>query len=52
MEELFASVANLGFPIAVATYLLIRFEGKLTELTNALWELRKTMEECMKERDQ
>ncbi|MFA9399322.1 MAG: YvrJ family protein [Clostridiaceae bacterium] len=32
-------VANVGFPIAVAAYLLIRIEGKLTALTDSINQL-------------
>ena len=41
MEELLSLIANVGFPIAVAVYLLIRFEAKLGELTRAISELRE-----------
>mgnify|MGYP000868962032 CR=1 FL=1 len=41
MEEFLSLIANLGFPIAVAAYLLIRFEAKLGELTRAISELRE-----------
>jgi hypothetical protein len=32
-------VANVGFPIAISMYLLIRIEGKLGELTESINEL-------------
>lgn len=41
MEELYSSVANLGFPIAVSIYLLVRIEGKLNTLTQSINELFK-----------
>jgi hypothetical protein len=41
MEEFLTLIANVGFPIAVAAYLLIRFEAKLGELTYAISELRE-----------
>lgn len=34
-------IANVGFPIAVAAYLLIRIENKLSDLTQAITELRE-----------
>ena len=43
MEEFIATIANVGFPIAVAAYLLIRIEGKLCELTIAITELRQAI---------
>ena len=36
MEEFFSAVANLGFPIAVASYLLIRFERKIDKLDDSI----------------
>jgi len=39
MEELFSQVANLGFPIIVSIYLLVRVEAKLDELTKSIHEL-------------
>lgn len=32
MEDILQAVANVGFPIAVSAYLLIRIEGKLEML--------------------
>lgn len=43
MNELFSMIADLGFPIVVAVYLLIRIEGKLSDLTSAITELRETI---------
>ena len=34
-----AIVANLGFPIAISLYLLVRIEGKLQALTDSINEL-------------
>ncbi|WP_064505501.1 YvrJ family protein [Defluviitalea phaphyphila] len=39
MEELFSQVANLGFPIIVSIYLLVRVEAKLDELTKSIQKL-------------
>lgn len=39
MEELIKAVANVGFPIAVAAYLLIRIEGKIDKLTTSINQL-------------
>ncbi|MBO3444368.1 MULTISPECIES: YvrJ family protein [Clostridia] len=36
-------VANVGFPIALSMYLLIRIEGKLTHLTDSINELSKNI---------
>jgi hypothetical protein len=43
MENLYDQIANVGFPIAVATYLLVRVEGKLTLLTESINELTKSI---------
>ena len=32
-------IANVGFPIAISMYLLIRIEGKLSILTNSINQL-------------
>ena len=41
MTGLTGFIANVGFPIAVAAYLLIRIESKLAGLTQAIAELRE-----------
>ncbi|MCS6131098.1 YvrJ family protein [Clostridium botulinum] len=33
MEDMVMLITNVGFPIAVASYLLIRFESKIDALT-------------------
>ncbi|MCT4605024.1 MAG: YvrJ family protein [Marinisporobacter sp.] len=43
MEELTTYVANLGFPIAVSIYLLVRIEGKLENLSVSINELTKAI---------
>lgn len=39
MGEMVTLITNVGFPIAVATYLLIRFETKIDGLSQAITEL-------------
>lgn len=39
MEELLAAIANTGFPIAVAAYLLIRIESKMDSLSSSINQL-------------
>lgn len=39
MELIYSSIANLGFPIVVSIYLLVRIEGKLNDLTESINEL-------------
>ncbi|MBQ3421404.1 MAG: YvrJ family protein [Romboutsia sp.] len=36
-------IANVGFPIAISMYLLIRIEGKLTCLTDSINELSQNI---------
>jgi len=43
MYELLTIIGNMGFPIAISAYLLIRLEGKLVELTTVIRELRETI---------
>lgn len=43
MEGLFTSVANLGFPIVVSIYLLVRIEGKLDALTGSIQQLTQAI---------
>lgn len=39
MENIIESIANVGFPIVVAAYLLIRIEAKLDNLTVSIEKL-------------
>ncbi|WIF96122.1 YvrJ family protein [Caminicella sporogenes] len=43
METLYAQIANLGFPIAVSIYLLVRIENKLENLTISINELARAI---------
>ncbi len=43
MDDIINLIANVGFPIAVAAYLLIRLETKLNQLTQAIGELREAI---------
>ena len=43
MEPFQTIVANLGFPIAISLYLLVRIEGKLQGLTDSINELSKNI---------
>ncbi len=36
-------IANVGFPITLSMYLLIRIEGKLSKLTDSINELSKNI---------
>jgi hypothetical protein len=39
MEYLLKAVANVGFPVAVAAYLLIRIESKMDNLSSSINQL-------------
>jgi hypothetical protein len=43
MDEWVSIIGNLGFPIAVAGYLLVRVEAKLDGLTSAITALKETI---------
>jgi|GEM_PF-901635 len=43
MNDWLNLIGNVGFPIAVAAYLLIRIEGRLAELSSAINELREAV---------
>lgn len=36
-------IANIGFPITLSMYLLVRIEGKLSMLTDSINELSKNI---------
>jgi len=39
MDDLLKAIANIGFPIAVAAYLLIRIESKMDSLSASINQL-------------
>ena len=39
MEVIYSSIANVGFPIVISVYLLVRIEGKLDELSKSITDL-------------
>jgi len=43
MEEMVKFIGNFGFPIALSVYLLVRIEGKLTEIYKSITELGKAV---------
>lgn len=43
METIATMIANLGFPIAISMYLLIRIESKMQGLTDSINELSKNI---------
>jgi len=45
MNEILSQVGNVGFPIVVSIYLLVRVEKKLDELTKAINSLGRIISE-------
>lgn len=43
MEVIETLIANVGFPVAVSVYLLVRLEAKLESLTTSINELSKNI---------
>lgn len=49
MEIIFGQIANLGFPIVVSIFLLVRIESKLSDITSSINELTKAILSNVKE---
>jgi hypothetical protein len=47
MEELMPLIANLGFPIVVSLYLLIRVERKLEEMAGCIKEVNRSISKLL-----
>lgn len=45
MEEILQQVGNVGFPIIVAMYVLVRLEGKMEALTSSIQRLTGVLEQ-------
>lgn len=44
MEDLLSNISNIGFPIAISCYLLVRIEKKMEELKEVIVELSNVIE--------
>ncbi len=44
MEELLSPIANLGFPIVLSVYLLVRLEGKMEKLSESIVRLSGSLD--------
>ncbi len=44
MEDLLIQIGNYGFPMVISIYLLVRFEGKISSLTQSIYQLAKVIE--------
>ncbi len=47
MEEILMQIGNLGFPIVLSIYLLVRLEGKIDNLTNSIGRLTDMIEKMI-----
>lgn len=45
MEELFMQISNIGFPIVLSMYLLVRIENKMEQLTASIQRLTTVLDE-------
>lgn len=43
-EELVSQIANIGFPIVLSMYLLMRIETKMEELTKCIGKLTSVLD--------
>lgn len=43
MDDFINVISNIGFPMAISLYLLIRIEGKLENLTLSINDLSQTI---------
>jgi len=43
MEQMFGFIANMGFPIVISVYLLVRIENRLESLTKSIHELAEAV---------
>ena len=39
MQDIITNISNVGFPVVLCIFLLLRFEKKIDELTKAITEL-------------
>lgn len=46
-SDLLTTIGNMGFPIAVSVYLLVRFEGKIEALTLSINDLSTTIKNLL-----
>lgn len=47
MENIFNMIANVGFPIVISIYLLVRIEEKMDKLSSSILELSKAINEII-----
>jgi hypothetical protein len=45
VEQLFGMIANMGFPIVVSVYLLVRIENRMENLAQSIQSLAQVISE-------
>ena len=48
MEDLIANISNIGCPLAISCYLVVRLEKKMEELKEVIVDLSKALEDIGK----
>jgi hypothetical protein len=43
LSPIMLAIGNFGFPLVLATYLLLRFEKKIENLTSSITELKEVI---------
>lgn len=49
MEEIVTAIANLGFPIAISIFLLVRIESRMEKLTESINVLANAISTVLKD---
>ncbi|WP_242851980.1 YvrJ family protein, partial [Clostridium tetani] len=50
-DEIVMLISNVGFPVAVTTYLLVRLDQRLEELTKAFIDLTRVIEAALEHQE-
>lgn len=45
MEQVLGMIANMGFPIVISVYLLVRIENRMENLTESIQSLARAISE-------
>ncbi len=45
MEQVLGMIANMGFPIVISVYLLVRIENRMENLTESIQSLARVISE-------
>lgn len=45
MDDLLNVISNLGFPMAITVYLLVRFEKKIDQLNGTIYDLNNLIKQ-------